>query len=152
MWLWYCWDSIMPPAVTDSLDIWAVDSQIGADGSISVDFLLPTGIYINLDVPRDATISHIKQVIPNGQLTYNLECVLFLIFMCLLANEVLNLGRHKKEIKGEFIAEWLIQMHVSEGFECFGADVKAQKNNFLLMVLFSRDYHDCSMLILNCYI
>lgn len=60
----------MPPAVTDSLDIWAVDSQIGADGSISVDFLLPTGIYINLDVPRDATISQIKQVMPNGQLTY----------------------------------------------------------------------------------
>ncbi|KAF2975370.1 hypothetical protein EK904_003959 [Melospiza melodia maxima] len=58
----------MPPAVTDSLDIWAVDSQIGADGSISVDFLLPTGIYINLDVPRDATISQIKQVTPNGQL------------------------------------------------------------------------------------
>ncbi|XP_071607964.1 phosphatidylinositol 4,5-bisphosphate 3-kinase catalytic subunit beta isoform isoform X1 [Heliangelus exortis] len=53
----------MPPAVTDSLDIWAVDSQIGADGSISVDFLLPTGIYINLDVPRDATISHIKQLL-----------------------------------------------------------------------------------------
>lgn len=59
----------MPPAVTDSLDIWAVDSQIGADGSISVDFLLPTGIYINLDVPRDATISQIKQVTPKGQLT-----------------------------------------------------------------------------------
>lgn len=58
----------MPPAVTDSLDIWAVDSQIGADGSISVDFLLPTGIYINLDVPRDATISQIKQVTPNGHL------------------------------------------------------------------------------------
>lgn len=59
----------MPPAVTDSLDIWAVDSQIGSDGSISVDFLLPTGIYINLDVPRDATISQIKQVIiPNGPL------------------------------------------------------------------------------------
>uniref|UniRef100_A0A8C3TWN8 Phosphatidylinositol 4,5-bisphosphate 3-kinase catalytic subunit beta isoform n=1 Tax=Catharus ustulatus TaxID=91951 RepID=A0A8C3TWN8_CATUS len=53
----------MPPAVTDSLDIWAVDSQIGADGSISVDFLLPTGIYINLDVPRDATISQIKQLL-----------------------------------------------------------------------------------------
>uniref|UniRef100_A0A8C0B080 Phosphatidylinositol 4,5-bisphosphate 3-kinase catalytic subunit beta isoform n=1 Tax=Buteo japonicus TaxID=224669 RepID=A0A8C0B080_9AVES len=53
----------MPPAVTDSLDIWAVDSQIGADGSVSVDFLLPTGIYINLDVPRDATISHIKQLL-----------------------------------------------------------------------------------------
>uniref|UniRef100_A0A8U7NDQ9 phosphatidylinositol-4,5-bisphosphate 3-kinase n=2 Tax=Corvus moneduloides TaxID=1196302 RepID=A0A8U7NDQ9_CORMO len=55
--------SIMPPAVTDSLDIWAVDSQIGADGSVSVDFLLPTGIYINLDVPRDATISQIKQLL-----------------------------------------------------------------------------------------
>ncbi|OWK57627.1 Phosphatidylinositol 4,5-bisphosphate 3-kinase catalytic subunit beta isoform [Lonchura striata] len=53
----------MPPAVTDSLDIWAVDSQIAADGSISVDFLLPTGIYINLDVPRDATISQIKQLL-----------------------------------------------------------------------------------------
>ncbi|XP_014816117.1 PREDICTED: phosphatidylinositol 4,5-bisphosphate 3-kinase catalytic subunit beta isoform, partial [Calidris pugnax] len=53
----------MPPAVMDSLDIWAVDSQIGADGSISVDFLLPTGIYIKLDVPRDATISHIKQLL-----------------------------------------------------------------------------------------
>lgn len=65
----------MPPAVTDSLDIWAVDSQIGADGSISVDFLLPTGIYINLDVPRDATISHIKQVIPNGQLTLKLTWI-----------------------------------------------------------------------------
>ncbi|NXM74469.1 PK3CB kinase, partial [Serilophus lunatus] len=53
----------MPPAMTDSFDIWAVDSQIGADGSISVDFLLPTGIYINLDVPRDATISQIKQLL-----------------------------------------------------------------------------------------
>uniref|UniRef100_A0A8V0ZWE8 phosphatidylinositol-4,5-bisphosphate 3-kinase n=1 Tax=Gallus gallus TaxID=9031 RepID=A0A8V0ZWE8_CHICK len=62
----------MPPAVTDSLDIWAVDSQIGADGSISVDFLLPTGIYINLDVPRDATISHIKQLLWKQAHTYPL--------------------------------------------------------------------------------
>lgn len=53
---------MMPPAMTDTLDIWAVDSQIAADGSISVDCLLPTGIYISLDVPREATISHIKQV------------------------------------------------------------------------------------------
>nr|XP_006130827.1 phosphatidylinositol 4,5-bisphosphate 3-kinase catalytic subunit beta isoform isoform X3 [Pelodiscus sinensis] len=53
----------MPPAMADILDIWAVDSQIGADGLISVDFLLPTGTYINLDVPRDATISHIKQLL-----------------------------------------------------------------------------------------
>ncbi|XP_062438860.1 phosphatidylinositol 4,5-bisphosphate 3-kinase catalytic subunit beta isoform isoform X2 [Rhea pennata] len=58
----------MPPAMTDSFDIWAVDSQIGADGSISVDFLLPTGIYINLDVPRDATISHIKQTAVHEEL------------------------------------------------------------------------------------
>ncbi|XP_060098149.1 phosphatidylinositol 4,5-bisphosphate 3-kinase catalytic subunit beta isoform [Heteronotia binoei] len=53
----------MPPAMADTLDIWAVDSQIAADGSISVDCLLPTGIYISLDVPRDATISHIKQLL-----------------------------------------------------------------------------------------
>ncbi|EMP33306.1 Phosphatidylinositol-4,5-bisphosphate 3-kinase catalytic subunit beta isoform [Chelonia mydas] len=49
--------------MTDILDIWAVDSQVGADGLISVDFLLPTGTYINLDVPRDATICHIKQLL-----------------------------------------------------------------------------------------
>ncbi|XP_061492720.1 phosphatidylinositol 4,5-bisphosphate 3-kinase catalytic subunit beta isoform isoform X2 [Rhineura floridana] len=53
----------MPPAMADAIDIWAVDSQIAADGLISVDFLLPTGIYINLDVPRDATIGHIKQLL-----------------------------------------------------------------------------------------
>ncbi|KAJ7324908.1 hypothetical protein JRQ81_017928 [Phrynocephalus forsythii] len=54
---------MMPPAMADTLDIWAVDSQIAADGSISVDCLLPTGIYISLDVPRDATISQIKQLL-----------------------------------------------------------------------------------------
>ncbi|XP_020648813.3 phosphatidylinositol 4,5-bisphosphate 3-kinase catalytic subunit beta isoform [Pogona vitticeps] len=54
---------MMPPAMADTLDIWAVDSQIAADGSISVDCLLPTGIYISLDVPRDATICHIKQLL-----------------------------------------------------------------------------------------
>ncbi|KAG8135936.1 putative Phosphatidylinositol-45-bisphosphate 3-kinase catalytic subunit beta isoform protein [Naja naja] len=53
----------MPPAMADILDIWAVDSHIAADSSISVDCLLPTGIYISLDVPRDATISHIKQLL-----------------------------------------------------------------------------------------
>ncbi|XP_066475481.1 phosphatidylinositol 4,5-bisphosphate 3-kinase catalytic subunit beta isoform [Tiliqua scincoides] len=53
----------MPPAMADTLDIWAVDSQIAADSSISVDCLLPTGIYISLDVPRDATICHIKQLL-----------------------------------------------------------------------------------------
>ncbi|KAL0593051.1 hypothetical protein AAY473_037292 [Plecturocebus cupreus] len=45
----------------DILDIWAVDSQIASDGTIPVDFLLPTGIYIQLEVPREATISYIKQ-------------------------------------------------------------------------------------------
>ncbi|XP_031534146.1 phosphatidylinositol 4,5-bisphosphate 3-kinase catalytic subunit beta isoform [Vicugna pacos] len=58
-----CFHSIMPPAMADILDIWAVDSQIGSDGSIPVDFLLPTGIYIQLEVPREATISYIKQML-----------------------------------------------------------------------------------------
>uniref|UniRef100_A0A8D2L4A8 phosphatidylinositol-4,5-bisphosphate 3-kinase n=1 Tax=Varanus komodoensis TaxID=61221 RepID=A0A8D2L4A8_VARKO len=54
---------MMPPAMADALDIWAGDSQIAADGSISLDCLLPTGIYISLDVPRDATICYIKQLL-----------------------------------------------------------------------------------------
>uniref|UniRef100_F7FDA0 Phosphatidylinositol 4,5-bisphosphate 3-kinase catalytic subunit beta isoform n=1 Tax=Monodelphis domestica TaxID=13616 RepID=F7FDA0_MONDO len=58
-----CFSFIMPPAMADILDIWAVDSQIASDGSIPVDFLLPTGIYIQLEVPREATISHIKQML-----------------------------------------------------------------------------------------
>ncbi|TKC35328.1 hypothetical protein EI555_001245, partial [Monodon monoceros] len=49
--------------MADILDIWAVDSQIASDGSIPVDFLLPTGIYIQLEVPREATISYIKQML-----------------------------------------------------------------------------------------
>ncbi|ELW48581.1 Phosphatidylinositol-4,5-bisphosphate 3-kinase catalytic subunit beta isoform [Tupaia chinensis] len=53
----------MPPAMADVLDIWAVDSQIASDGSIPVDFLLPTGIYIQMEVPREATISYIKQML-----------------------------------------------------------------------------------------
>uniref|UniRef100_A0A452SRA8 phosphatidylinositol-4,5-bisphosphate 3-kinase n=1 Tax=Ursus americanus TaxID=9643 RepID=A0A452SRA8_URSAM len=53
----------MPPAMADILDIWAVDSQLASDGSIPVDFLLPTGIYIQLEVPREATISYIKQML-----------------------------------------------------------------------------------------
>uniref|UniRef100_W5MA77 phosphatidylinositol-4,5-bisphosphate 3-kinase n=1 Tax=Lepisosteus oculatus TaxID=7918 RepID=W5MA77_LEPOC len=50
----------MPPAVMDTLDIWAVDSQLTNDVCVAVDFLLPTGIYIQMDVPREATIQHIK--------------------------------------------------------------------------------------------
>nr|XP_044992932.1 phosphatidylinositol 4,5-bisphosphate 3-kinase catalytic subunit beta isoform isoform X2 [Jaculus jaculus] len=58
-----CVNVIMPPAMADVLDIWVVDSQIASDGSIPVDFLLPTGIYIQLEVPREATISFIKQML-----------------------------------------------------------------------------------------
>ncbi|XP_034054362.1 phosphatidylinositol 4,5-bisphosphate 3-kinase catalytic subunit beta isoform isoform X2 [Gymnodraco acuticeps] len=52
----------MPPAMTDLLDIWAAHSPLAGHAldHISVDFLLPTGIYIQLDVPREATIQHIK--------------------------------------------------------------------------------------------
>ncbi|KAG7461411.1 phosphatidylinositol 4,5-bisphosphate 3-kinase catalytic subunit beta isoform [Solea senegalensis] len=52
----------MPPAMTDLLDIWAAHSPLSghAPDQITVDFLLPTGIYIQMDVPREATIQHIK--------------------------------------------------------------------------------------------
>lgn len=54
----------MPPAMTDLLDIWAAHSPLAghAPDQITVDFLLPTGIYIQMDVPREATIQHIKLV------------------------------------------------------------------------------------------
>ncbi|XP_069752770.1 phosphatidylinositol 4,5-bisphosphate 3-kinase catalytic subunit beta isoform isoform X4 [Narcine bancroftii] len=66
----------MPPAMTDVLDIWAVDSQIPADNSITVDFLLPTGTYIQLDVPREATIEHIKSLLWRQAQAYPLYSVL----------------------------------------------------------------------------
>uniref|UniRef100_A0A673AXU6 phosphatidylinositol-4,5-bisphosphate 3-kinase n=1 Tax=Sphaeramia orbicularis TaxID=375764 RepID=A0A673AXU6_9TELE len=52
----------MPPAMTDLLDIWVDHSPLAGHASdqITVDFLLPTGIYIQMDVPREATIQHIK--------------------------------------------------------------------------------------------
>ncbi|XP_029026989.1 phosphatidylinositol 4,5-bisphosphate 3-kinase catalytic subunit beta isoform [Betta splendens] len=52
----------MPPAMTDLLDVWAAHSPLAgqAPAQITVDFLLPTGIYIQMDVPREATIQHIK--------------------------------------------------------------------------------------------
>lgn len=48
--------------MTDLLDIWAAHSPLAghAPDQITVDFLLPTGIYIQMDVPREATIQHIK--------------------------------------------------------------------------------------------
>ncbi|KAM9317268.1 phosphatidylinositol 4,5-bisphosphate 3-kinase catalytic subunit beta isoform [Gastrophryne carolinensis] len=51
----------MPPAVLDPMDIWAADSQLPPD--VSVDVLLPTGIYVQMVVPRDASISQIKQLV-----------------------------------------------------------------------------------------
>ncbi|XP_037320033.2 phosphatidylinositol 4,5-bisphosphate 3-kinase catalytic subunit beta isoform [Pungitius pungitius] len=52
----------MPPAMTDLLDIWAAHSALAGHvlDQVTVDFLLPTGIYIQMDVPREATIQHIK--------------------------------------------------------------------------------------------
>ncbi|XP_069003589.1 phosphatidylinositol 4,5-bisphosphate 3-kinase catalytic subunit beta isoform [Embiotoca jacksoni] len=52
----------MPPAMTDLLDMWAAHSPLAghAPDQITVDFLLPTGIYIQMDVPHEATIQHIK--------------------------------------------------------------------------------------------
>ncbi|MEE6500700.1 hypothetical protein FKM82_003893 [Ascaphus truei] len=51
----------MPPAVSDPTDIWAADTQIPAD--VAVDVLLPTGIYVQMEVPREASISYIKQLL-----------------------------------------------------------------------------------------
>lgn len=58
----------MPPAMTDLLDIWAAHSPLAGHAldQITVDFLLPTGIYIQMDVPREATIQHIKLVSGTG--------------------------------------------------------------------------------------
>lgn len=54
----------MPPAMTDLLDIWATHAPLAGHDpdQITMDFLLPTGIYIQCDVPRVATIKEIKQV------------------------------------------------------------------------------------------
>lgn len=65
--LWLRWCALplaMPPAMTDLLDIWAAHTPLAGHSldQISVDFLLPTGIYIQMDVPREATIHHIKLV------------------------------------------------------------------------------------------
>lgn len=56
----------MPPAMTDELDLWAAHSQLCGEDLVTVDFLLPTGIYIQMDVPREATIQHIKLVRERG--------------------------------------------------------------------------------------
>uniref|UniRef100_A0AAR2K8K1 Phosphatidylinositol 4,5-bisphosphate 3-kinase catalytic subunit beta isoform n=2 Tax=Pygocentrus nattereri TaxID=42514 RepID=A0AAR2K8K1_PYGNA len=52
----------MPPAMTDQLDVWS-DPGLDGDDQVTVDFLLPTGIYIQMDVPRESTIQQIKQML-----------------------------------------------------------------------------------------
>ncbi|XP_037386743.1 phosphatidylinositol 4,5-bisphosphate 3-kinase catalytic subunit beta isoform isoform X6 [Pygocentrus nattereri] len=54
--------STMPPAMTDQLDVWS-DPGLDGDDQVTVDFLLPTGIYIQMDVPRESTIQQIKQML-----------------------------------------------------------------------------------------
>lgn len=68
----------MPPAMTDLLDIWAAHSPLAGHAldQITVDFLLPTGIYIQMDVPREATIQHIKLVSGRGGITSYLFVIL----------------------------------------------------------------------------
>lgn len=54
--------------MTDHLDMWAAHSPLAGHAldQVTVDFLLPTGIYIQMDVPREATIQHIKLVSSGG--------------------------------------------------------------------------------------
>uniref|UniRef100_H2SZ17 Phosphatidylinositol 4,5-bisphosphate 3-kinase catalytic subunit beta isoform n=1 Tax=Takifugu rubripes TaxID=31033 RepID=H2SZ17_TAKRU len=66
--LWLRWLAVplaMPPAMTDLLDIWATHAPLAGHDpdQITMDFLLPTGIYIQCDVPRVATIKEIKQLL-----------------------------------------------------------------------------------------
>uniref|UniRef100_A0A667XIQ9 phosphatidylinositol-4,5-bisphosphate 3-kinase n=1 Tax=Myripristis murdjan TaxID=586833 RepID=A0A667XIQ9_9TELE len=64
----------MPPAMTDLLDMWAAHSPLAGHATdvITMDFLLPTGIYIQMDVPREATIQHIKLLLWKQAQTYPL--------------------------------------------------------------------------------
>ncbi|KAL0973388.1 hypothetical protein UPYG_G00202800 [Umbra pygmaea] len=62
----------MPPAITDLMDLWAAHSQLSGEDLVTVDFLLPTGIYIQMDVPREATIQHIKLLLWKQAQTYPL--------------------------------------------------------------------------------
>uniref|UniRef100_A0A672QVM4 phosphatidylinositol-4,5-bisphosphate 3-kinase n=1 Tax=Sinocyclocheilus grahami TaxID=75366 RepID=A0A672QVM4_SINGR len=65
----------MPPAKTDQLDLWA-ESGLNGDDQVMVDFLLPTGIYIQMEVPRESTIQHIKLLLWKEAQTYPLFSLL----------------------------------------------------------------------------
>ncbi|KAG2462303.1 PK3CB kinase, partial [Polypterus senegalus] len=53
----------MPPAMTDILDSWGVDSNLANDVTLKADFLLPNGIFIQMEVPRESTILNIKSIL-----------------------------------------------------------------------------------------
>ncbi|XP_042578431.1 phosphatidylinositol 4,5-bisphosphate 3-kinase catalytic subunit beta isoform-like isoform X2 [Cyprinus carpio] len=65
----------MPPAKTDQLDLW-VESGLDGDDQVMVDFLLPTGIYIQMEVPRESTIQNIKLLLWKEAQTYPLFSLL----------------------------------------------------------------------------
>lgn len=48
----------MPPGIYCPTEFWSK----GENQNIQVDFLLPTGIYLNLSVPCNASLGTIKQV------------------------------------------------------------------------------------------
>lgn len=50
--------SRMPPGIYCPTEFWSK----GENQNIQVDFLLPTGIYLNLSVPCNASLDTIKQV------------------------------------------------------------------------------------------
>lgn len=50
--------SRMPPGIYCPTEFWSK----GENQNIQVDFLLPTGIYLNLSVPCNASLGTIKQV------------------------------------------------------------------------------------------
>ncbi|XP_075056952.1 phosphatidylinositol 4,5-bisphosphate 3-kinase catalytic subunit beta isoform-like, partial [Mixophyes fleayi] len=64
----------MPPAVLDPMDIWAADTQPAPE--VDVDVLLPTGIYVQMVVPRDASLSHIKKLVWDHARSYPLSHLL----------------------------------------------------------------------------
>ncbi|XP_051534468.1 phosphatidylinositol 4,5-bisphosphate 3-kinase catalytic subunit beta isoform-like isoform X2 [Myxocyprinus asiaticus] len=65
----------MPPAKTDQLDLWA-ESGLYGDDQVMVDFLLPTGVYIQMEVPRESTIQHLKLLLWKEAQTYPLFSLL----------------------------------------------------------------------------
>lgn len=55
----------MPPGVDCPMEFWANEES----QSVAVDFLLPTGVYLNFPVSRNANLSTIKKV-PSGPYSF----------------------------------------------------------------------------------